>query len=105
MTTPSGRPLPRSEVLAAIDALPDSALVRTSKTDSWNGCYGAIAIEKRYVSDPDFARGYKDKAAAIADTAAIVRADLRGEGNRYAPHFDPYDVEFRLLPYWRTRVT
>ena len=39
---------------------------------------------------------------AIEDCAIAVRADLRGAG-KYAPHWSPYDVEYRLLPHWEQR--
>jgi hypothetical protein len=94
MTTPSGRPLVDAALLAEIDALPDEALVEA------RGGRFCIALPKpSYVADPDFSHA----GTTLAATAAVIRADLRGVG-KYAPHFDSYAVEYRLLPHWRLRV-
>jgi hypothetical protein len=90
-------------LLAEVDKLPDAALVRLLPA-SGGVIYGAISLpQPEYVSDPDFARGYKRDEQAIKYTADFIRADLRGHG-KYAPHFSNYDVEYRLLPHWCARA-
>lgn len=96
------RQLPDAKTLAEIDRLPDRALVH-ARAASWNGgWYAAVDIKDTYVSDPDFSTCGRSEADAIKVCADKIRADLRGEG-KYAPHWDAYDVKYRLLPHWRTR--
>ena len=98
------RQLAPAYVLERIDRLPDRILVRTIRPDrkdrrSSGLWYAVIRLEQDYPGDADFATAAAKERDAVRLAAAKIRDDLRGIG-MYAPHWDAYDVEYRLLPSW-----
>ncbi len=91
-------------VLERIERLPDRILVRTIRPDrkdprSSGLWYAVIRLEPNYPGEADFSTAARKERDAVRIAAAKIRDDLRGIG-RYAPHWDAYDVEYRLLPLW-----
>jgi hypothetical protein len=102
--------------IAEIEALPALAIALPRRTigGSWHAVVrykprretfqsGWCTLTRGYVSDPDFStHGYG--ATALEAAEGVKRAvieDLKGTGNRYAPHWDSYDMRYRILPHWK----
>ncbi len=92
-----------AEDVQHLAALPDTALASAWQGVSNSLWYATVALDRIWAGDPDLSACAKTADEAIARCAARVRADLRGEG-KYAPHWNPYDVTFRLLPHWEQRA-
>lgn len=82
-----------------IAALADGQIATARLADNGHW-YATVRLDRRWVSDADFSTCAGSESEAVRRCAASVRADLRGNGN-FAPHWDRYDVLYRLLPTWR----
>jgi hypothetical protein len=117
MSMPRGVPYLTPAEIAEIAALPALAIAKpryNAEHDSWHAVVryqprrivlasGWAVTARGYVSDPDFScDGYaKTMLGAAEGIKRGVVEDLKGTGNRYAPHWGPYDIRYRMLPYWK----
>lgn len=117
MSVPRRVPYLSPAEIAEIEALPALAIAKpryNAHHDSWHAVVryqprrvtmisGWTILARGYVSDPDFScDGYaKTILGAAEGIKRSVIEDLKGTGNRYAPHWSRYDILHRMLPYWK----
>lgn len=101
------RPLARQSLIDEILSLPDRAFCEVRPHE---GRFRSVIVlggtkGRGYISDPDFGGGSGDtEEAAAKSLASAIRADVRGDG-KYAPHWNEYALEYRLLPAWKANLT
>ncbi len=98
------RQLPDREHIDRVAALPDYAFCSKVRPYLDGFQVSVDTGDKHWVSDPDFGGGWgKTVELAMKSLADKVRADVRGDG-KYAPHWDQYDIVYRLLKAWEERA-
>jgi hypothetical protein len=103
---PNGKWSIHDEYIKEIEAMPAHAFV---KTYEYGGGHAAKLDlgPKTYVSDASpIPTGGKTPEEAAENMKSWLVNDLKGKSEKpqYSPHWDNYDVGYRLLPHWRNKA-